>query len=171
MGSGDVYKRQKQDLTKKSTRVKNQIKGLLKYYGIRYPEEFDDSRCHWSKKFIGWLGSIKFETSYGKQCMESYLRELEFIKSEILTINRQLIKAQKEGFYKQEVEILKSIPGIGNVSVTTIMSELIDINRFIKRDNYLSYLGLAPTEHSSGDKRKIGHLLSLIHISEPTRPY
>jgi len=150
--------RRRQDITKKLTRVKNQIKATLKYYGIGYPDEYEDKQKHWSNNFIKWLATLKFKTSYGTEKMESYLRELLFLRTEKLNILRQLRKLSTEEKFKKECKILRSIPGIGIVSAIIFMTEIVEIGRFKSRDEFLSYIGLSPNEHSSGEKRKIGHM-------------
>lgn len=150
--------RRRKELSKKSTRVKNQIKSILKFYGIQYPKAYEEKGKHWSRNFIKWLGGLKFHTIQGKQTMEGYLRELEFIKQEILITNRQLREITKLDKYKEKYKILRSIPGIGFMAAITILCELPEIERFKSRDDLLSYIGLSPNEHSSGEKRKIGHM-------------
>jgi len=150
--------RRRYDLRKKSTRAKNQIKGLLKYNGIKYPEEYEITTTHWSKKFLDWLSLLEFRTQYDNYLMTSLIRELTFIKEEIKIILKHLKELSKEEQFKEKVKILKGIPGIGFISAMTLLSEIIDIKRFNKRDEFLNYLGLSPSEHSSGEVRKIGHL-------------
>jgi transposase len=150
--------RLRSDLSKKSTRCKNQIKAILKRYGIRYPEEYEQRGSHWSRNFIKWLNSIKFFTVQGKQVMDSRLREFEFIRQEILTVTRQIRYLSREDTYAKKCSILVGIPGIGLIGAMTLLTEIVDINRFKSRDEFCSYLGLTPNEQSSGDKRRIGHM-------------
>ena len=51
-----------------------------------------------------------------------------------------------------------SAPGVGLISSMTLLTEIVDFKRFKNLDSLASYSGLSPTEHSSGDKRIIGHL-------------
>lgn len=150
--------RRRSDLIKKSTRIKNQIKAKLKFYGIEYPERFEKSGTHWSKCFLQWLASIKFESSSMKFVMNSLLREIKFIREEILIVTKQLRSLLKSEKHAEDTRILKSIPGIGEIATATILLEIMDIKRFKTSNEFLSFVGLAPTEHSSGIKRQIGHL-------------
>jgi transposase len=150
--------RRREDLSRKSTRIKNQIKAILKFYGIVYPEEYEETSKHWSKKFIEWLHSIEFRTKEGKFMMEGLIKELLFIRTEILLTTRQIRELSKSEHYKEQYQILKKIPGIGLMSAMTILTEVVDIFRFKNKDEFISYLGLSPTEHSSGMSRKMGHM-------------
>lgn len=153
----DLYRR-RADLVKKQTRVKNQIKSKLKFYGKGYPEEYEDSRKHWSKGFLRWLKEIQFTTAEGNYIMSSLLRELEFVKEEIKLIANELSNLMKQEKYREDIDIIIGIPGIGKVSAAAIMLEIVDIHRFKEQDHFTSYLGLAPTEHSSGEHQSKGHI-------------
>lgn len=150
--------RRRTDLIKKSTRVKNQIKAMLKRLGILFPKEIENYRTHWTKRFIAWLANIKFNKVESQYTMDSYLKELDFLKQEIkLLFNRIKVSIQKSDLSKMD-KILQSVPGIGEISSMTIISEIFNIKRFKTSDRFVSYVGLAPTEHSSGEKKHKGHL-------------
>lgn len=153
-----MLSRRRGDISVKTTRVKNQIKGKLKLIGEDFPEMFSKSSNHWSNNFIKWLESLDFANDSGDSTMESLLRELRFYRSEQLIILNKLRALSKSEKFKRNSEILRSIPGIGAIGTTTFLTEVIDITRFETRDKYLSYVGLSPNEHSSGERRKIGRL-------------
>lgn len=60
--------------------------------------------------------------------------------------------------YKERVQLLKSIPGVGDLSAMTILLEIFDISRFRSGEKFASYIGLVPSEYSSGEKTRRGHL-------------
>jgi len=153
----DLLRRRK-DLVTKSTRIKNQIKAKLKFYGIEIPSRFDKLGTHWSKAFLLWLESLVFHSSSMKFVMESLLREIRFIRDEILIVTKQLrILLQKER-YAENARIINTVPGLGLIAAANILLEIIDMHRFKTSNEFLSFVGLAPTEHSSGNSRRIGHL-------------
>lgn len=153
-----ILLRRRRDIVKKTTRVKNQIKAMLKIEGISYPAEYEDSRKHWSKRFISWLNGIKFPKSSSNYALDSYLRELEFIKSEKLIVSKQIHALSKSEQYAAHCSLLRSLPGVGLTTAMTVLTEIIDITRFKRGDGFINYLGLSPTEHSSGENRRIGHM-------------
>jgi transposase len=51
-------------------------------------------------------------------------------------------------------DLLKTVPGIGNILAMTIMLETVDIARFAKVGNYVSYCRCAKSEHTSNHKKK-----------------
>jgi len=60
--------------------------------------------------------------------------------------------------YKQNVELLRSIPGIGLITAMEILTELETIDRFKNIDHFASYIGLIPSTHSSGENERTGSI-------------
>lgn len=62
----------------------------------------------------------------------------------------KIIKEKAEGLFKQELEILSSIPGVGKESATYLMAELVDIKRFSEWRKLIGFCGLDPIIKQSG---------------------
>ncbi len=52
-------------------------------YGIKFLEDLEKSTTNWSKKFITWLGKIKFETTIGVNVMKNLINDLNWLEEEI----------------------------------------------------------------------------------------
>lgn len=141
---------------KNQTRCKNQIKSHLKFFNI----ELDDNsiKTHWSNKYIEWLLNIDSVTSGGKQSLNLMIEELRAYRSLIYKTTKQITKLSETDQYSENVKILRTVPGISTLSAMTILTELGDINRFSRLDKLLSYIGLIPSEHSSGEKEIKMHM-------------
>ncbi len=140
-------------LMKSSVRIKNQIKSYLNFYGHQIPENYQLK--YWSGRFIEKLRELKFEYSIGKEQMEIYLRMYDQNRKLLAETIKKIRSSSREYGFIEEIELLKSIPGIGFITAATLYSELIDINRFRKLDNLASYVGLTPSVYSTGDKKTI----------------
>jgi transposase len=149
--------RRRMDLVKKQTRIKNQIKSLLKKYGIK-PEEKLDKIKVWSAEYLYWLNEVVKQNNLLKNQLESMLRELDFIKKDKGIVEAQLAELAQSERYKSKYDSLIKIPGIGKIIAMSIILELIDMNRFKRFSNLASYVGIIPTEHSSGEKRHLGRM-------------
>ncbi len=155
-------------MVKKQTRCKNQIKASLSFYGYTIPDELMKSR--WSRRFIGWLESLSFERDSGKQSLQTLLEELEHLRQSIAHLTKQICTLAEQEPYRTQVELLDSIPGIGTLSAMTLLTEIVDINRFKNLDHLASYVGLIPGEDSSGEQerntgishRRNAHLRSML---------
>ena len=59
--------------------------------------------------------------------------------------------------YKQRVDILMTIPGIGMIAAMELLLELQDVTRFQRADQLAAYVGLTPLQYSSADKIRMGN--------------
>ncbi len=150
--------RHRDTLVKDQTRIKNRIKSELMFYGIEIPDTFANPGSHWSKKFILWLETIKFRTNSGGISFQSKINQLKFIRQELLDITIEIRKLSRTKTYKKQYDILTSAPGIGLITAMGLLTEVIDIKRFPHLDKLLSFIGLVPTERSSGEKQKKGNM-------------
>ncbi len=148
--------RARESLVKDQTRIKNRIKGLMKFFGIEISEE--QVKSHWSKRFIEILENIKTINSGAKVSLNRYLDQLKYQRKLISDITKDIRKLSLTEKYKEEVKYLTSIPGISILSAMILLTEIGDINRFNKLDKFLSYIGLIPSEHSSGEKENKNYM-------------
>jgi transposase len=147
--------RTRHNMVKKQTRCKNQIKSILCFYGINIPDELIDS--HWSKRFITWIESVRMERASGNIAFKVHLDELKYLRQIIVEMNRAIRALANSDDYRNNVRILKTVPGISILTAMTLLTELYDISRFKTLDNLCSYVGLIPNIDSSGETdRKTG---------------
>ena len=139
--------RVRQMLVKKMTQTKNQIKGILSYYGLEGPE-----RTYWSKQYIESIEKISLQETSGKIAVMALLDEFKRLREKILKITNSIRDLSKTDKYIFNVKNLVTIPGISTLSAMTLLTELGDIKRFNSFDKLNSYVGLLPGEHSSGEK-------------------
>jgi transposase len=139
-------------LVKKRTRCKNQIKALLAFYGLNPPEQ---GASTWSRQYVEALHQLRLQHPSGCQAMDLMLQELDFLSQQITQVTRQIRDLAKQERYRDNVQLLRTIPGISMLSAMVLLTELMDVNRFKDQDHLASYVGLTPSENSSGDKRTI----------------
>lgn len=145
-------------LVKKQTRVKNQIKALLRFYGI----DFEPHLSHWSRAFIGWLREISYGErpgllhESGRFSLSILLDELEYLRGLILKTTRAIRSLATSEDYRDRVEHLVSLPGISTLTAMIILTELVDMSRFKNLDSLACYVGLVPSTHSTGDREGTG---------------
>lgn len=145
-----VLVRSRHDMVKKQTRCKNQIKSTLSFFGIQITDEKVTS--HWSKAYINWLKTHSTGDNGRSIRLKILTEELEFLRKTISTLTKQIRALSKEERYKQDCELLRSLPGIGLLFAMIILTELGDIKIFNRLDKLSSYVGLVPDQYSSNDK-------------------
>ncbi len=146
--------RTRQKLLADIKRCKCRIKSHLNYFGIKIPREMDSP--YWSKAFRRWLVSDVFQGS-AQVLVNSLLEEMQQIETQKKVLERQITK-MAGGAYKELVDLLRSIPGIGLLGAITLIMEIIDMDRFKTQDQLHSFVGLVPNVHASGDMERIGKI-------------
>lgn len=91
------------------------------------------------------------ERASGNIALKVHLEELKHIRRIITEMNRAIRKLANSADYRDNVRILKTVPGISTLTAMTLLSELYDINRFKTLDKLCSYVGLIPNTESSGE--------------------
>lgn len=140
-------------LVKSQSRLKNQIKGYLNFYGHDLPKNFE--MRHWSRNFIEQLRRLDFNYPVGNKHLEILLEELIDKRKRIQTVLTSLRDFLTEYKFKETILLLCSVPGVGYTTAATIFTELMDINRFSKFDQLASYCGLVPAIRASGDNQMV----------------
>lgn len=154
--------RSRKQLVKDGKRCKNRIKSTLNLFGIKIPEEYD--KPFWSKGFIKWLKELQCAASV-HQAYSHQLASLEFIDNQKKEIDRNIVALSKTSRYEELVKNLRSIRGVGLLGSMVIITEVIDITRFSRPDQFHSYAGLIPNLYCSGDKEHVGG------ITKRSNPY
>lgn len=141
--------RMRQTLVRKQTRVKNQIKSFLVFYGVKLPDDIGEK--YWSKRFINWIEGLASEERSGSYSLRILIEELKNLRKMILEVTGKIKALSEESRYREDVIDIVSIPGFSTISAM-MMTEIIDISRFKKLDDFRSYFGIVPGEHSTGEE-------------------
>jgi transposase len=136
-------------MVKNQTRCKNRIKSLLHLYGIEITEE--QIQSYWSAGYIRKLETTELLGPASKTSLMFLIEELKNIKNLLGQLNIKIRELSNSVDYSNNVELLKTVPGIGLITAMVLLTEIMDINRFRKYDQLVSYVGLMPMEHSSGE--------------------
>ena len=74
----------------------------------------------------------------------------DYLSAEKKRLTHEVVELSRVENYVQRMKLLKTIPGIGCLSAMEILVELQDITRFQSADELAAYLGLTPSQYSSG---------------------
>lgn len=147
--------RQRTTFQKDFRRAKQRIKSALMYHGIDIPEEFDLQ--HWSKSFESWLSGLELSTTNGTYMLDNLYQNYQFNKTQIRILAIEIKKYARRHF-KDDYFLLRTIPGIGQLTAVAIISELGDISRFKNLNHLSSYVGIMPLMHNSGESERVGRM-------------
>jgi transposase len=133
--------------------TQGQIKSMLLFHGKRAPEGLLE---RWSEGHVKWLASIEWEYPALKASMMALVELFLYLDKQLKMMNVQLEALAQTEKYRERVGLLTQIPGMGMYSAMTILIELQDVERFQRADQLASYLGLTPSQRSSGESIRMG---------------
>lgn len=84
--------------------------------------------------------------------------ELNWLRSSRLEVMRRLRELSKQEPYKKTVGLLRSAPGIGFLTSIRLAFEWGDVGRFERKEEFASFLGLIPSDYSTGEQVHKGHI-------------
>lgn len=135
-------------------RVQNRIKAELRFYGI----ELADPRGKWTLVYVDNLRRLKFNNHWMQESFRRLIEEYDFISQQIVHQTKLLRELAATDFYREQMEILRSTPGIGLIAAMEYLLELQDVKRFRRSDQLAAYVGLTPSQYSSADKVRMGRI-------------
>lgn len=143
------------------TRAKARIKSFLHKFGIPIPAELQRSK--WTKALLLWLKSVSLPYPSANLALNRMIQQVEYFKLQILESSRELRNMLRSERYNQQALLLMSAPGIGALTALTMLTEIGDISRFDTFYRFNSFIGLCPTEFSSGENKRTGPLTPRKH--------
>jgi len=139
---------------KDQTRYKNRIRGWLHFQGITFGES--EGR-YWSNNFTNWLKNLSLSPS-ARTALDLKLQGYLQARSMVLAATRQVRILSRQARYKERIALIRTIPGVGEITALLFVTEVGDVNRFKSFDALCDYVGLVPNTHSTGDKEKVSGL-------------
>jgi transposase len=128
---------------------RRQVLSLLLRLGRYYP-----GKRTWTKAHMNWLASQKLEHAEQRIAFEEMLLAVRQAQQRIARLEQAIRAAVPDWSLAQTVTALMAMRGFDLVSASALLAELGDLTRFQTPRELMGYLGLVPSEHSSGDKVK-----------------
>lgn len=136
-------------LVRLQTKVKNHIHAILLKHGYQAPV------CDvFGVRGRAWLSTLLLRPVY-QHSLHGFLQILETLREQIQSASRLI---DQEAQATPLAQRLCTLPGVGHYTALLLLAEIGDIHRFPSPKHLVSYAGLAPTVHASGDHTHIGHL-------------
>jgi len=131
-------------------RAKHQINSLLLSQGLRWP------RSKWTLQHRKWLWELKMRDEYLQMVLDEHLSHLDYLQSRIKFLEQQIEQIANSELYAPAVKKLRAFKGIGTLSAMLFITEITDFRRFPSPRALMAFLGLIPSEDSSGDQQRGG---------------
>jgi transposase len=110
----------------------------------------------WSQAHRWWLGQQVFERTAERVMFEDYLLAVEQTEARRRSLELHLEDIARQPRYAAAVGGLRCFRGIDTITAITVIAELHDFRRFRSPSQLMAYLGLVPSEYSSGPRQQRG---------------
>jgi transposase len=131
---------------------RQQVSAFLLRQGRPYPE----ARKTWTKAHMGWLASQRFEHVEQRLVFEEMMLAIRQAQERLERLQQAIRLAVPDWSLAEVVTALMAMRGIDLISAVTFLAEIGDLSRFRTPSELMAYLGLVPSESSTGNTIKRG---------------
>jgi transposase len=131
---------------------RQQISAFLLRRGVHYPPD----KKTWGKMHINWLMSQKFEFAEERIVFEELMEAMRQAQGRLERLEAAIRAAVPDWSLCKLVTALMAMRGLDMIAAATITAEIGDMSRFPTAPGLMDYVGIVPSEDSTGDKVKRG---------------
>jgi len=113
---------------------------------------------NWSKQHLRWLTELILPHPAQQIVVQEYIQTITERMNRLKRLDNELEHHVKNWRYYPVVKAIQAMRGVRLLVATGVVAELGDLTRFDHPRKLMSYLGLVPSEHSSGGSRKLGSI-------------
>ena len=129
--------------------IKNRIHSLLDKHELQhgYTDLF-------GKQSLEWLHNLQLPNP-DQQILQSSLQVVETLTEQIQSMDIQIAK---DATSEEKAKLLMTMPGVDYYAAMVLLSEIGDVHRFSSDEKLVSWVGLSPQVHQSGETNWTGHI-------------
>lgn len=143
------YIRMRDDIKLMEKQTKQQIVALC----TRFNKQYSGTKKKWTKTHRKWLADLSFSNPIIKEALDEYLLHLSELEEKVERCDRKIEELSQSAAYASTVKKITCFKGIAVHTAMAFVVEVGDFKRFPTAQHFASYLGLTPSEHSSGNKK------------------
>ena len=144
--------RARDDMKGQERKARQQLGAFVLRHGHHWPR----GKSRWSQAHYDWLESLRFEHPWQQVTLQEYIDAAKAASARVAQLSDHLMRALPEWSLAPVVDSLIALRGIDKLAAIILLAELGDISRFDSPKQLMGFLGLVPSEHSSGPRRRQG---------------
>ena len=146
--------RAREDLREDLVRARHRLGKFL----LRRAVTFTPGKRPWTLAHRRWLDSLRFDNPAHSVVVADYLLAIDHIEQRMKTLIVHLERLALDPRYATPVATLRCFRSVDTITAVGLAVELHNFERFTAARRLMSFVGLIPGEHSSGDKRRRGSI-------------
>jgi transposase len=141
--------RHRQFLIRERTMVRNKIRRIVSDYNADRRDLFTKDGLEYLSKFVPFNASERF-------AIDQLLEQLESFDEQVYAVDRKIreFAAKAPEREARHRAVLRTIPGVGEITSEVVIAELGDVKRFHSSKQVAAYAGIAPGRRQSSDKSR-----------------
>jgi transposase len=146
--------RARDDLRSARMAARNRVLKQLLGHGRVYRE----GKSAWTQMHRRWIARQRLDDPLAHEALEQLLIHLDGVERQLATLDARLGEIASSERWAGQVEILTRFRGISTLTALGLIAEIGDFSRFAHPRELASWLGITPSEYSSGDQQHRGHI-------------
>ncbi len=143
--------RAREDAVKAQRVARQTLLSFLLRYGHRY-----SGKSNWSQAHMNWLADIKMPHPAQQIAFQEYVHAVKEQTDRVQRLTGQVQELVSTWKLAPMVKALQALRGVSLIVAATTVAELGDLTRFDTAKQLMAYLGLVPSDHSSGNTVRRG---------------
>ena len=145
--------RTREDAVTVARDAKQRLKAFVLRHGLRYR-----GRAGWTLPYRRWLADLTMPEPAPQVALQEYLATVAEAEARVDRLTDQLRALVPLWRWAPVVEALQALRGVSFITATGLVAEIGDIRRFARAPELMAYLGLVPSERSSGPLTRRGRI-------------
>jgi transposase len=143
--------RAREDAVQSRRRAKQHVGGLLLRKGVVYW-----GKSAWTKAHRRWLAKVTLQELSRQIALREYIEAVDDAEQRVTRLT-EAMREQVHGWRMEPtVEALQALRGVSFVAAASLVAELGDMSRFSNPRDLMAYVGMVPSQHSSGPNHRHG---------------
>lgn len=141
------YIRLYEDINSEQKKLKQRINAFVLSLGNQYQE----TKTKWTQTHVNWLKKLELD-GINQEVLKEYLNEYDHHEEVLERLEKRIEELSKIDRYEETARNLAALKGVKAHSALLLLSEIGDFNRFENPQTLAKWVGIVPSEHSSGEK-------------------
>jgi transposase len=143
--------RAREDAVNARSQARLQLKGFLLRHGVRY-----EGKTSWCLTHYRWLAQQSFAHAAAQMAFTECCLAIQAADQRVARLNQALADVVAQWRFAEVVAALQALRGVALVTAIGLAAEIGDFSRFEHPRKLMGYLGLTPSERSSGERTSRG---------------
>jgi transposase len=145
--------RAREDAVNSRVRARHQLKGFLLRHDVRYT-----GKTSWCGAYYRWLATLDFGAGAAQTAFTEYWLAVKSADERVERLTQALLGSISVWRFESVVGALQVLRGVAAITAIGLVAEIGDLSRFEHPRKLMGYLGLVPSEHSSGERTSRGSI-------------